>query len=47
MITFDVYAGFTAGLEALGIGLLGQAGFFDRFPTRFDLRDGTFSIDIP
>jgi len=47
LVTFDVYAGFTRGLDAFGVGLLGQSGFFDRFPTSFDLRNGLFQIDIP
>src|SRR5216684_4035818 len=46
LVTFDVYAGFTEGLDAWGIGLLGQSGFFDRFSTRFDLKHGLFQIDI-
>ena len=45
--TFDVYAGFTEGLETWGVGLLGQSGFFDRFPMSFDLKNGLFHIDIP
>ncbi len=47
LVTFDVYAGFTEGLDAWGVGLLGQSGFFDRFPASFDLRNGLFQIDIP
>jgi len=27
---FGIYAGFTTGVDRLGIGLLGQTGFFDR-----------------
>jgi hypothetical protein len=28
VLRFPVYAGFTSGLDDLGLGLLGQAGFF-------------------
>ncbi len=45
--TFDVYAGFTEGLEAWGLGLLGQFGFFDRFPISFDCRNDSYQIFIP
>lgn len=44
---FPLYAGFTEGLDALGLGLLGQLGFFDRFDVRFNLKQGEFSVDIP
>jgi len=47
IITFNVYAGFTEGLEAWGLGLLGQSGFFDRFPISFDYRKDKFEIFIP
>jgi hypothetical protein len=42
-----IYAGFVAGLDTVGIGLLGQAGFFDRFDIHFRLREGFFDIDVP
>lgn len=29
VITIDIYAGFTVGLDNVGLGLLGQSGFFD------------------
>ena len=38
-------AGFTEGLEAIGLGLLGQAGFFDQFTVTFDHRAGVFHIE--
>jgi hypothetical protein len=44
-IKFHTLAGFTAGLEAQGVGLLGQIGFFENFQVRFDHRRLTFSID--
>ena len=44
---FEVYAGFTTGLEAWGIGLLGQSGFFDRFKISFDHASGLYYIEAP
>jgi hypothetical protein len=46
-MTFQTYAGFTAGMDAQGIGLLGQVGFFETFPTFFDHRAKVFAIDLP
>lgn len=37
-------AGFMEGLNAHGIGLLGQAGFFDRVPVLFNQPEGTFTV---
>ena len=45
MIRFPVYAGFTSGLDDLGLGLLGQAGFFERFHVRFKLSDRLYEIE--
>ncbi len=44
--TFPLYAGFTDGLDRLGLGLLGQAGFFDRFHVHFKRSQGFFEIEI-
>jgi hypothetical protein len=44
-ITFTARAGFTAGMENLGIGLLGQTGFFEAFPTSFNHQAKTFTIE--
>ena len=44
---FEVYAGFTAGMDLHGIGLLGQAGFFDRFDVMFSHKTGQFHINLP
>ena len=41
-----VYAGFTEGLETVGVGLLGQVGFFDRFNVHFKLRDGICNTEL-
>lgn len=43
-ISFDVMAGFTEGLDAQGIGLLGQSGFFDRYKVIFNQKRGIFTI---
>lgn len=45
--SFPAYAGFTSGLEAQGIGLLGQADFFERFVVTFDHKARQFQIDVP
>jgi len=37
-----VYAGFTLGPERIGYGLLGQAGFFDKFNITFKHSQGVF-----
>jgi len=47
VIQFEVYAGFTMGMDQHGIGLLGQAGFFERFKISFDLPNGLYSIEVP
>ncbi|HXA05242.1 MAG TPA: hypothetical protein VNY30_10410, partial [Bryobacteraceae bacterium] len=44
-VSIYVYAGFTVGLEAQGIGLLGQAGFFERFTVCFSHTAKQFHID--
>lgn len=35
-LSFDLYAGFCDTLEHVGLGLLGQDGFFSRFKISFD-----------
>jgi hypothetical protein len=32
-LEFETLVGFTAGMDAIGWGLLGQSGFFEKFPT--------------
>jgi len=44
---FTVYAGFTIGLEQLGIGLLGQTGFFERFKITFDYANRQYAVELP
>lgn len=43
-LVIDVYAGFCAGVDAIGMGLLGQTGFFERFRVMFDHQARTFQI---
>jgi len=42
---FQVYAGFSAGLDELGIGLLGQEGFFEKFKIMFDYSNKIFALE--
>jgi len=44
--SFDLYAGFCETLEHVGMGLLGQNGFFSRFPIRVDNAKNSFDIDV-
>jgi hypothetical protein len=46
-IVFQAYAGFTQGLESVGMGLLGQSGFFDRYVVEFRHCDKVFLIEHP
>lgn len=43
-ISFDLYAGFCDTLEHVGIGLLGQEGFFSRFAVSFDQRNNFVDV---
>lgn len=43
--SFQTYAGFTAGLEAQGLGLLGQSGFFENFLVNFDHKNRVFHVE--
>ena len=40
-----MYAGFTTGMDQLGIGLLGQAGFFEAFKITFDFANKLYHIE--
>lgn len=44
-LRFQTYAAFTSGLEAQGLGLLGQRGFFENYSVVFDHRNRQFHID--
>ena len=46
IIQYRAYVGFTTGLEQLGLGLLGQVGFFDRFRVHFRLPENKCDIEI-
>jgi hypothetical protein len=39
--------GFSPAVNKWGYGLLGQNGFFDRFPLEFDLPHGIFALHVP
>jgi hypothetical protein len=43
-IAFDLYAGFCETLEHVGLGLLGQEGFFSRFSLSFDFRNNLLKV---
>ncbi|HKN76305.1 MAG TPA: hypothetical protein VJW94_14095 [Candidatus Acidoferrum sp.] len=47
VIKFPVYAGFTSALDRMGLGLLGQSGFFDRFNVSFRLVEKICLIEVP
>jgi hypothetical protein len=44
-IAFSSYAGFTQGLDPIGLGLLGQAGFFEYFRVEFQHKQKLFTIE--
>ena len=44
-IRFRTYAGFTPGLNALGLGLLGQSGFFELFNVCFCHKQRRFTVE--
>ena len=44
-LSFSSYVGFTQGLESQGMGLLGQAGFFETFIVGFDYMTRTFQLE--
>jgi hypothetical protein len=43
-MTFPLYAGFRETLEHVGMGLLGQEGFFSRFQVSFCSAQGYFEV---
>ena len=45
-VSADVYAGFTEGMNAHGMGLLGQSGFFEKFDVHFSHKSGLFTVSI-
>jgi hypothetical protein len=44
-ISFETRAGFTQGLDAIGLGLLGQTGFFEYFNVEFRHSEKIFTIE--
>jgi hypothetical protein len=46
-IRFRAPVGFTNTMNKSGFGLLGQHGFFDRFPVGFDRACGLLTLDVP
>lgn len=44
-IVFSAYVGFTEGMDAMAIGLLGQDGFFDRYNVEFRNAEGIFTVE--
>ena len=44
-IIFSAYTGFTQGMDPMGLGLLGQDGFFERYRVEFLLSKRIFTIE--
>jgi hypothetical protein len=44
-ITFRTEAGFTQGLDAIGVGLLGQTGFFENYNVEFRYAEKIFTVE--
>ena len=44
-IAFSAYAGFTQGMDQMGLGLLGQDGFFEHYRVEFLLSRKVFTIE--
>ncbi len=44
-IVFSSYKGFTQGMDPMGLGLLGQDGFFERYRVEFMLSKRVFMIE--
>jgi hypothetical protein len=47
VVRIPVYAGFSVGMDQLGFGLLGQAGFFEVFKITFDYAKKRFLVEVP
>jgi len=45
VVSYKIPIGFSPALEAVGIGLLGQNGFFESFRISFDLNSGFFHLE--
>jgi hypothetical protein len=46
-IVFSAHAGFTQGMDSVGMGLLGQSGFFESFAVEFRHCDKIFTVEKP
>ena len=46
-IVFKAYAGFTEGMDSVGLGLLGQSGSFEAYVVEFRHCDKVFTIEHP
>jgi hypothetical protein len=44
-IAFDAYVGFTEGMNSVGMALLGQDGFFEKFNVEFLHKQRIFTIE--
>ena len=44
-IAFSAYTGFTQGMDLMGLGLLGQDGFFEHYRVEFLLSKKVFTIE--
>ena len=44
-IEFSAYTGFTQGMDYMGVGLLGQDGFFEHYRVEFSLSRKVFTIE--
>jgi hypothetical protein len=44
-IAFSAYTGFTQGMDQMGLGLLGQDGFFEHYRVEFLLSKNVFTIE--
>ena len=43
-LTFSAFVGFTEGLKAIGFGLLGQEGVFEKFSVAFNHKERKFLV---
>ncbi len=44
-VAFSAFSGFTQGMDSIGLGLLGQAGFFEQFRVEFLHKQKVFTIE--
>jgi hypothetical protein len=44
-LVFSAYTGFTEAMDNMGLGLLGQEGFFEQFRVEFQLSKNIFTIE--